>query len=133
LQNRNTELEQVNSDLQNLLISVNIPIVMVGQDLRIRRFSAVAERLLNLIPADVGRPITDIKMKIELPDLDKLIMDVIDSLQTKELDLPDRQGHRWSARIRPYKTTDNKIDGAVLALVDLEPAKSLAASESQST
>ena len=130
LQNRNAELEQVNSDMQNVLSSVNIPIVMVGHDLRIRRFSAVAERMLNLIPADVGRPISDIKMKLDLPELEKLMTDVIDSLQTKELDVRDRTGHRWSVRIRPYKTTDNKIDGAVLALLDLEPGRASASSPS---
>jgi two-component system CheB/CheR fusion protein len=124
LHSRNGELEQVNNDLHNIMTSVNIPIVMVGQDLRIRRFSAVAERLLNLIPSDVGRPITDIKMGIELPDIHNLIGHVIDSLQTKEVELPDKQGHRWSARIRPYKSTDNKIDGAVIAMVDLEPPRS---------
>jgi two-component system CheB/CheR fusion protein len=123
LHSRNNELEQVNNDLHNIMTSVNIPIVMVGHDLRIRRFSAVAEKLLNLIPSDVGRPITDIRMGIELPGIHKLIGDVIDSLQTMELELPDRQGHRWSARIRPYKSTDNKIDGAVIAMVDLEPAR----------
>jgi len=123
LQSRNTELEVVNNDLHNIMTSVNIPIVLVGQDLRIRRFSAVAEKLLNLIPTDVGRLITDIRMGIELPNVQKLIGDVIDSLQTKELELPDKQGHLWSARIRPYRSTDNKIDGAVIAMVDLEPTR----------
>ncbi|HEU0011511.1 MAG TPA: chemotaxis protein CheB [Verrucomicrobiae bacterium] len=131
LHSRNNELEQVNNDLHNIMTSINIPIVMVGQDLRIRRFSAVAERLLNLIPSDVGRPITDIKMGIELPDVHKLIGGVIDSLQTKELELPDKQGHLWSARIRPYKSRENKIDGAVIAMVDLEPTRSAAAPPAQ--
>ena len=62
---------------------MNIPLVMIGPDLRIRRFTNVAEKLLNLIPGDVGRPITDIKMKIDLPNLPKLIAEVTDSLQTK--------------------------------------------------
>jgi two-component system CheB/CheR fusion protein len=120
LESRNSELEDVNNDLHNLLASVNIPVVMVGTDLRIRRFTSIAEKMLNLIPGDVGRPITDIKMKIDLPRLDTLITEVIDSLQTKDLELKDQAGHWWSVRIRPYKTTDHKIDGAVVAFVDVD-------------
>src|SRR5262249_21751853 len=95
-------------------------------DLRIRRFTAVAERLFNLIPADVGRPVTDIAMKVDVPDFPKLVMEVIDSLTTKELEVLDKDKHWWSVRIRPYKTTDNKIDGAVVALVDIDVLKSSA-------
>ncbi len=123
LESRNMELEQVNNDLHNLLASVNIPIIMVGGDLRIRRFTAAAEKLLNLIPSDAGRPLTDINLRVEVPDVAKLVGEVIDSLQTRELDVKDRTGHWWSVRVRPYKTTDNKIDGAVLALLDVDLIK----------
>jgi two-component system CheB/CheR fusion protein len=123
LENRNTELENVNNDLHNLLVSVNIPIVMVGPDLRIRRFTSVADRLFSIIPTDVGRSITDIRTKIDLPTLDKQISEVIDTLQTKEFEMRCHQGHWWSVRIRPYKTTDSKIDGAVIAFVDIEHQK----------
>ena len=78
LESRNAELENVNNDLHNLMASVSIPIVIVGADLRIRRFTSVAEKLLNLIPGDIGRPITDIKMRLEVPKLDKLISEVIE-------------------------------------------------------
>src|SRR5262249_34000441 len=99
------------------------PILMVGPDLRIRRFTAVAEKLLNLIPADAGRPLTDINLHVDLPNPSKLVAEVIDTLQTRELDVKDKDGHWWSLRIRPYKTTDNKIDGAVMALLDVDILK----------
>src|SRR5204863_2711453 len=57
LQGRNEELARVNSDLQNLLSSVQVPIVMFSTDLRIRGFTPAAEKIFNLIAADVGRPI----------------------------------------------------------------------------
>lgn len=123
LETRNAELENVNNDLHNLMASVNIPIVIVGADLHIRRFTNVAEKLLNFIPSDVGRPITDIKMRLEVPKLDKLINEVLDTLQTKEVQLQANDGRWWSVRIRPYKTTDQKIDGAVVAFVDVEMLK----------
>jgi two-component system, chemotaxis family, CheB/CheR fusion protein len=105
------------------LASVNIPVVMVGPDLRIRRFTAVAERLLNLISSDVGRPITDINLPMDLPDLSRLVGEVIDNLTTKETEVRWRDGQWWSVRIRPYRTTDNKIDGAIIAMVDIDAIK----------
>src|SRR5690349_10622689 len=78
LQIRNTELSQVNNDLLNLLASVSIPIVMVDNGLRLRRFTPVAEGLFNLIPSDVGRPLSDIGRSTVIPELDKSIRQVLD-------------------------------------------------------
>jgi two-component system CheB/CheR fusion protein len=123
LENRNGELEQVNNDLYNLLASVNIPIIMLSPDLRIRRFTNLAERLLNLIPGDVGRPITDINLPFNVPSLDKLVLEVFETLAPIDLELQDPHGHWWSVRIRPFKTTDHKIEGAIIALVDIDLMK----------
>ena len=120
LQNRNDELIQLNNDLNNLLSSVNIPIIMLGNDLRIRRFTPVSEKVMNLIPADVGRPITDIKSNLKLQDLRDLIIRVINSLETQETEVEDVNGRWYSMRIRPYRTIDNKIDGVVMVLLDLD-------------
>src|SRR5262245_3010125 len=111
LQNRNEELTQLNNDLNNLLSSVNIPIVMLGNDLRIRRFTPVAEKVMNLIPTDIGRPITDIKTNLRISDLRQSVMHVIDSLEIQENEVEDNTGRWYSMRIRPYRTLDNKIDG----------------------
>ncbi|PYS40331.1 MAG: chemotaxis protein CheR [Acidobacteria bacterium] len=120
LQNRNDELIHLNNDLNNLLSSVNIPIIMLGNDLRIRRFTPVSEKVMNLIPADVGRPITDIKSNLKLQDLRELIIRVINSLETHETEVEDVNGRWYSMRIRPYRTIDNKIDGVVMVLLDLD-------------
>ena len=69
LGNRNFELAQLNDDLTNLLSSVNIPILMLSGDWRIRRFTPQAEILLNLLPGDVGRPIVNLRPNIDVPDL----------------------------------------------------------------
>jgi two-component system, chemotaxis family, CheB/CheR fusion protein len=126
LESRNSELEQVNNDLHNLLASVNIPIVILGADLKIRRFTAMAEKMFKLIPGDIGRPITDIALPLDIPALDKQVLDVFDSLTPKDIEVQDKQKHWWSVRIRPYKTTDHKIDGAVIALLDINAIKTSA-------
>ena len=123
LQNRNMELGTLNNDLTNLFSSVNIPILMLGSDLRIRRFTPQAEKLFRLIPGDVGRPIGDINPRIDLPNLEHLVADVVDSVSVKELEVQDSEGLWYSMRVRPYMASDKKIDGAVIALVDIDVAK----------
>jgi two-component system CheB/CheR fusion protein len=123
---RNAELTQINNDLSNLLSSVNIPIVMLGNDLRIRRFTPQAEKVLNLFPADIGRPISDFRPKINVPDLEQVFLDVIDDLSVRERHVEDEDGRSYSLWVRPYRTSDNKIDGAVMALFDVTEPKSLA-------
>ena len=98
LRHTNLELGEVNNDLLNLLRSVNIPVVMVGRDLRIRRFTPAAHKTLKLIPSDVGRLITDLQPDIQIPDLEKQIRQVIDSLITKEIEVQDKTG-RWHSLV----------------------------------
>jgi two-component system CheB/CheR fusion protein len=76
--------------------------------------------MLNLIPTDIGRPIGDMKTTLHLDDLDQIVGEVIEKLETRELYVQDRSGRKQFLRIRPYKTTDNKIDGAVLVLIDVD-------------
>ena len=123
LQSRNTQLARANSDLNNLLASVRIAIVMLGGDLRLRRFNPSAQKLLKFIPADVGRPITDIMPHIVIPSLQELVSNVIHTAIPKELDIQDYEGHWYSVRIQPYKTSENKIDGVVLAAIDIQALK----------
>jgi two-component system, chemotaxis family, CheB/CheR fusion protein len=123
MQGRNAELTQINNDLNNLLSSVNIPIVMLGNDLRIRRFTPQAEKVLNLLHTDVGRKITDFRVKINVPDLENLFIDVIDNLHIKEREVQDQEGRTYLMSIRPYRTVENRIDGAVMTLYDVTERK----------
>ena len=123
IDNRNQELFQTNNDLNNLLTAVQIAIVMLGPDLSIRRFNPKAQELLNLIPADLGRPISDMRLPVDVPDLERVIKEVLDTLNIKEMEVKDREGRWYSLRLRPYRTSDNKIDGVVLALVDIDDLK----------
>ncbi len=122
-QRRNHELTQVSNDLQNLISSTNIPILMLGSDLCIRRFTPLAQSILHLIPADIGRPLRDINHALNVPDLESQIQEVINTLKTKEQEVQDQHGHWYDLRIRPYRTLDNKIDGAMIILVDIDALK----------
>jgi len=119
----NLEFSKVNRDLTNLLESISIPLVMVGRDLRIRRFTRAIEPRLNLIASDVGRSITDLQPQMELPDLRRLLLDAMEGGNRKPRDVRDAHGRWYSLRVLPSVGTDRKIDGAVLMLIDIDAAK----------
>ena len=119
LSNRNVEMIQVNSDLNNLLSSIQIPIVMVDSNLTVRRATPVAAKIFSVRETDIGRRLSELKPNVEIPDLDHLLREVIETLSIREKKIRDNQGHQYLLRIRPYRTADNKIDGAVLTLLDL--------------
>ena len=123
LSNRNVALDRTNNDLVNLLSSVNIPILILGNDLCIRRFNNMAEKAFNLIPSDIGRKFTNIKPNIKIHDFENFIMSVMDTLTVKEREVQDNDGKWYSIRIRPYRTTKNKIDGVVITLLDIDELK----------
>jgi two-component system, chemotaxis family, CheB/CheR fusion protein len=123
---RNVELTQINNDLINLLSSVNFPIVMLDSHLRVRRFTPQAEKVLSLMPGDLGRPVSDFKPKIDIPDLERLLLDSIENLRVNEREVQDRAGRWYSLWVRPYRTTENKIDGAVMVLLDITERKQAA-------
>ncbi|MEH2393951.1 MAG: chemotaxis protein CheB [Nostoc sp.] len=123
LRSRNLELHKLNNDLTNLLASINIPILILTSDLRIRRFTPMGQRLFNLITADAGRPLSDIRTNLDIPDLEPLILDVLDTFSIKELEVQTFGGHWYNLRIRPYRTIENQIDGVVLVLIDIDGLK----------
>jgi two-component system, chemotaxis family, CheB/CheR fusion protein len=118
MQHRNDLLTQLNNDLTNLLNSVNLPVVMVGADLSVRRFTPQATSTLGLMANDVGRPIPRLKLKIDVANLEQMMLDVIQEVQPKQSQVQDHEGNWCSLRITPYRTLDNRIDGVVLTVVD---------------
>ena len=123
LQHRNLELSQANGDFANLLASVNMPVVMVGGDLRIRRFTTPAARALGLQTSDVGRPVANLMLVLPVPDLDDLVGQVMRKGQPVEREVVDREGQWHLLRVYPYRTSDQHIDGAVVMLVDIDTRK----------
>lgn len=120
---RNQDMDQSNNDLNNIISSINIPLVILDIDQRVRRFSPQAEKLLNLIGGDVGRPFSDIKTRINVENLGATINEVIEMLHPVELEAQDEDGHWYSVRVRPYKTMDNRIDGSVIVFVNIDEMK----------
>jgi two-component system CheB/CheR fusion protein len=120
LQHRNTELTQLNDDLTNVLASVSLPMVIADSAGAVRRFTARAGTLFNLTAADVGRPLRTVRPNLgDISDLHELCMKVIDTAIPTGREAQDRDGNWWNVTVRPYKTTENQIVGAVIVLTDV--------------
>ncbi|HLA85166.1 MAG TPA: CheR family methyltransferase, partial [Thermoguttaceae bacterium] len=119
LENQNAEANRAIDDFNNLLRAVDIPVVLLDNELRIRRFTSPAVRQLNIRPADEGRPIGELKLGINVENLEEKTREVLRSLNTFKEDVPTKENRWYSLRIRPYRTADDRITGAVLALVDV--------------
>jgi two-component system CheB/CheR fusion protein len=119
LANKNSEVNSLYSDLINIVNSTKIPLVMVDNDLKIRRITPMIEKVMKVLPSDVGRPIADLKLNIDIPNLEKLIRESLKDLRAINMDLRSSAGVWYSMRIEPYWTIDNRIDGAVIAFVDV--------------
>ena len=119
LESRNSDLSHLNNDLSNLLNSVQLPIIMLNQDLTIRHFTPGTTKLFNLVPSDVGRRLGDIKANIDIPDLDARLLRVIDTVTPENVEVRDKAGNWYNLRLRPYKTMDHRIAGAVMVFVSL--------------
>ena len=123
LQNRNLELTQAHNDMTNLNAGANVPILMMGSDLQLRSWGPLSEKLFNLKASDLGRSIFDINLDLQTPDLKGTIEEVVAQDVDKELEVRGPHGRWFLVRIRPYRTADNKIEGAVLAFVDIDRIK----------
>jgi two-component system CheB/CheR fusion protein len=120
LSNRNLEMLQLTNELNNLLASTQMPIVMVDNALTVRRATPAARKAFNILPTDIGRPLSELRPNINVSDLENILSEVIETLGTLERKVTDKEGRPYSLRVRPYRTADDKIDGAVITLVDID-------------
>jgi len=123
LRKQNAALVQMSGDLDNILESLDIPIALLGLDLRIRRVTLMEDTPLGLTQADAGRSILDIQKKLGVPDLEETALEVLKTSRYKELEISGKDGRWYKLRIRPYKSAHEKTEGIVLALLDADVAK----------
>ena len=127
LQSKLDELLQANNDMKNLLNSTEIATLFLDEALNIRRFTTRATRIFKLIPGDLGRPITDIVTDLDYDALSSDAEDVLSTLTSIEKQVKTKDDRWFSARLMPYRTVDNVIDGLVLTFSDITAAKNLEA------
>jgi two-component system, chemotaxis family, CheB/CheR fusion protein len=123
LQLRNAGLVTMNDDIENLLSAVEIPILFVGLDLTVRRFNVTAGLLLGLRPDALGRPLREAKSALDISHLEKLAGIVMETGEAADVEVQDGVGNWRLLRLRAYRTWGGKIDGAILAVLDINELK----------
>jgi len=130
LQTRNVELGQLSSDLQNVLANAQIPIAIVDTSFRLRHVTAPAEKLLNVLQSDVGRRLTTFKLNVRVDDIEEMLRSVAETMRPVVAEVLDTKGKWWALHVRPYRTQDQRIEGAVIIFVDIdEQRRALRAAE----
>ena len=120
LQQKVHELSRANNDMNNLLAGTGVGTIFVDHQLRIRRFTPSATQVINLIQSDVGRPVGHVVSN--LVGYDRLVEDVqavLDDLIPREAEVQAKEGAWYLMSVRPYRTLENVIEGAVITFVDI--------------
>jgi two-component system CheB/CheR fusion protein len=116
LQNRMVELQQSNDDLHNVLAGISEAIIIVGMDLRIRRYTHSAEKLLNLVSSDIGRSVSQLNAFVVGRRIEDLAAQVIDNLSPANERIRGADQRWYNLRVSPYRTLDHSIKGALVVL-----------------
>ena len=127
LQAKLDDLALAQSDMQNVLNSVDIAILFLDQNLDVRRYTDQAARVFRLRESDVGRPLSDLTTSLEYPELHDDARDTLRTLAVSEKQITTDDGRWFTVRIMPYRRVDNVIDGVVITMVDITETKRLEA------
>ena len=127
LQAKVDELSRTSNDMKNLLDSTDIATLFLDKDLNVRRFTPQATKIIKLIAADAGRPITDLATDLRYPELVDDAREVLRKLAAVEKSVSARNGRWFTVRIMPYRTVDDRIDGVVITFADITVSKTLEA------
>jgi two-component system CheB/CheR fusion protein len=123
LLNRNAELTQLTNDYRNLLASSHIPILMLDPNLKVRLITPAAGETFNLFPADIGRSMAEINLRVKIPHMEDKARQVMETLQAHTQEVQDLEGRWYALHILPYRTTGDRVEGVVIALGDIDKLK----------
>ncbi|MES2626130.1 MAG: CheR family methyltransferase [Pseudomonadota bacterium] len=113
------ETSKANDDLNNLIASTDIATIFVDRALRIKRFTPRATEIFSIIPSDIGRSLTDLSHVLEYDNLVTDAAATFETLRPVEREVRRHDGNYYIVRLLPYRTTDDKIDGAVMTFFDI--------------
>lgn len=117
------ELSDLNNDLNNLLKNAEVGALYLDSDLKIRRTTPLFVEVTNILESDVGRSIISISVFEKYPEFNKDINYVIDELKGTEREVKDNNGTYWLFRIRPFRTSNNAVNGVIVTMLDITERK----------
>jgi two-component system CheB/CheR fusion protein len=125
LQSKLDALALAQSDMQNLLNSIEIAILFLDKNLNVRRYTDLAATIISLRESDIGRPLSDLATSLQYPELRDDANKTLRTLAASEKQILSTDGRWFSVRIMPYQTLDSVVDGVVITLVDITVTKEL--------
>ncbi|MEQ9547183.1 MAG: chemotaxis protein CheB [Marinobacter sp.] len=128
LQTKLDDLALAQSDMQNVLNSIEIAVLFLDQDLNVRRYTERASTIISLRECDIGRPFSDLTTSLRYPELQEDARQTLSTLMVSEKQITTTDDRWFSVRIIPYRRLDNVIDGVVITLVDITETKKLESS-----
>ena len=123
LKSKVEETSKINDDLQNLIMANDIGTIFVDRNIRIKRYTPRATDVFSIIPSDIGRSLLDITHRLDYDKLSDDAAEAFDSLRLIEREVHSSDDHWYLARFLPYRTTEDRIDGAVLSFIDITSRK----------
>jgi two-component system CheB/CheR fusion protein len=120
------DLSRTNNDMKNLLSSMDTATLFLDNELNVRWFAPQTADIINLVPGDVGRPVTDIVSRLDYDGLAQDTREVLRTLIPLKKEVPTLDGRWFAVRIIPYRTKESMIDGLVITFLDVSEARKLA-------
>ncbi len=125
-QSKILELTQLNNDIDNLLKSTDIGVIFLDPELKIRKFTPAAVEAVSLRHTDVARPIQDLTLKIECPELPALLKQVQSNQKSLELEVKLKENDSYLLmRIHPYYTEERQKEGLVISFIKIDEIKAV--------
>ncbi len=125
MQTKLDDLALAQSDMRNLLNSIEIAILFLDQNLNLRRFTDRASKIISIREGDIGRPLSDLTTTLQYPELNEDALNTLSTLAFSEKQITTTDGRWFTVRIMPYCRLDNVIDGVVITLLDITETKEL--------
>ena len=125
-QSKIEELTELDNDIDNLLRSTDIGVVFLDRKLKIRKFTPAAMVAINLVEADINRPLEHITHNLDCQDFIQLLKSVIENKEVlnREVKLIKNNFH-LSMRVHPYLLEDESLDGVVISFIDINELKTI--------
>ena len=117
------ELTRMTNDLNNLLKNTDVGALYLDKNLCIRKITPIVSKITNILEYDIGRPISHIAVMANYPNLIQDVDSVVETLRSVDKEITDKDGSIWQARVRPYRTAQNAVEGIMITFVDITRLK----------
>lgn len=125
LRSKLDDLALAQSDMKNVLNSIEIAVLFLDRQLHVRRYTDRAAKIISLREGDIGRPLSELSSILQYPELDDDARETLRTLQVSEKQVQTSDDRWFIVSIMPYHRIDDVIDGVVITMVDITQTKKL--------